>query len=172
MAIPRFLKGFDVTINAFNFRNKCEEITLPKLAIKTEEWRGSGMDAPIEIDMGMEKLEATLKFYDLTEKHFLAFGIKLSDEINGIIISGSVQAQGEAAIPIIINLNGWIKEMDFGTWKTGELSSGGTTLQLAVDRYTMLYGGVPLVNIDVMNGKRIISGFDQTASAQRAFKLL
>lgn len=172
MKTPRFLKGFDVTINAFNFRNVCEEVTLPKLTVKTEEWRGSGMDAPIEIDMGMEKLEATLKFYDLTEKHFLAFGISISDQINGMVITGSVQSQGEEAVPILINLNGWIKEMDFGTWKTGDLASGGTTMQIAVNRYTMLYGGIPHINIDVLNGKRIISGFDQTASAQRAFKLL
>jgi P2 family phage contractile tail tube protein len=43
-----------------------EELTLPKLTLKTEEFRNGGMDAPIEVEMGMEKLESefTLTRFD------------------------------------------------------------------------------------------------------------
>ena len=112
MALPRFLKNFDVTLSAFSFTQRAEEVTLPKVTVKTEEWRGAGMDAPIEIDMGLEKLEATIKFADLDPAQFLSLGINQGTAINGAIIKGSVQRQGEEAISVTALLTGFIKELD------------------------------------------------------------
>ena len=62
MAIPRVLKGFNLQIKLDGTDNKTyaglvEELTLPKLGLKRDDVYNSGMDAPIDLEMGMEKLE-------------------------------------------------------------------------------------------------------------------
>ena len=56
--IPRKLKHFNLFVDGRGYAGKIEELTLPKVTIKAEEFRAGGMDAPMEIDLGMEKLEA------------------------------------------------------------------------------------------------------------------
>jgi UDP-N-acetylmuramoyl-L-alanyl-D-glutamate--2,6-diaminopimelate ligase len=56
--LPKILKNFNVFVDGRGYAGKIDEITLPKLTIKTEEYRAGGMDIPVSIDMGMEKLEA------------------------------------------------------------------------------------------------------------------
>jgi len=48
--LPKILKNFNVFVDGRGYAGKIDEITLPKLTIKTEEYRAGGM--------GMEKLEA------------------------------------------------------------------------------------------------------------------
>ena len=57
--IPKILKNFNLFIDGRGYVGKCEEVNPPKLSIKSEEYKAGGMDAPIAIDMGMEKLEAS-----------------------------------------------------------------------------------------------------------------
>ena len=49
------LKNMSLFVDGRGYAGNVDELNLPKLALKTEEFRGGGMDAPIEIDMGMEK---------------------------------------------------------------------------------------------------------------------
>ncbi len=64
--IDNQLKNCTMAIDGRGYAGRVKTVTLPKLTVKTEEFRGGGMDAPIEIDMGMEKLEfsATLSSVD------------------------------------------------------------------------------------------------------------
>ena len=54
--IPKILKNFNLFIDGRGYAGKCDEVNPPKLNIKSEEYRAGGLDAPIPIDMGMEKL--------------------------------------------------------------------------------------------------------------------
>ena len=77
MALPKKLKNFNIFNDGHNYVGIAKEITLPKLTTKTEEWRGGGMDIPVDVDMGMEKLSTEwtvggyvsqiLKQYGLTQ---------------------------------------------------------------------------------------------------------
>jgi Phage tail tube protein FII len=60
--LPKILRNFNVFVDGRGYAGKIDEITLPKLTIKTDEYRAGGMDIPINIDMGMEKLEADFTF--------------------------------------------------------------------------------------------------------------
>jgi len=55
--LPQILKNFNVFANGVSYAGRAEEVSLPKLTVKTEEFRGGGMDAPVELDMGMEKMD-------------------------------------------------------------------------------------------------------------------
>lgn len=46
----KVLKNFSLFVDGRGYAGKAEEVTPPKLTIKTEEFRGGGMDAPIDID--------------------------------------------------------------------------------------------------------------------------
>ena len=62
--LPRVLKNMNLFVDGRGYAGRIDEIQLPKLTLKTEEHRAGGMDLPVEIDLGMEKLEAELTIAD------------------------------------------------------------------------------------------------------------
>nr|BFE89957.1 hypothetical protein GCM10020185_04930 [Pseudomonas brassicacearum subsp. brassicacearum] len=53
--IPETLANLNLFADGVSFQGDVPSLTLPKLTLKMEEHRGGGMDAPVELDMGMEK---------------------------------------------------------------------------------------------------------------------
>ncbi|NSX83964.1 phage major tail tube protein, partial [Wolbachia endosymbiont of Atemnus politus] len=115
--LPKILKNFNVFVDGKGYAGKIDEITLPKLTIKTEEYRAGGMDIPVSIDMGMEKLEADFTFAEYDSELFRLFGL-----IDGNSVSLTLRGglQGNEVEGVIINLRGIFRELDFGNWKPSE----------------------------------------------------
>lgn len=109
--LPKILKNFNVFVDGRGYAGRVEEITLPKLTIKTEEYQGAGMSAPVEIDMGLEKLEMDLTFSEYDQELFKLFGLTNGSEF-ALTIRGALQGTGNT-LPVIINVRGYFKEMDF-----------------------------------------------------------
>ncbi|RYZ75327.1 MAG: hypothetical protein EOP04_33465, partial [Proteobacteria bacterium] len=78
MPLPKFLKNFNVQINGFDYKLRAEEVTLPKIKIKTEEYQASTMHGPLEVGVSMEKLEATIKLLEIPTEILLATGFSVS----------------------------------------------------------------------------------------------
>ena len=116
--LPRVLKNMNLFVDGRGYAGRIDEIQLPKLTLKTEEHRAGGMDLPVEIDLGMEKLEAELTIADHDPGVFKLFGL-LDNAATQITIRGAIQAQGAQAKPVIVNLRGGWKELDAGTRKPG-----------------------------------------------------
>ena len=57
MGLPRKIKNFTLFNEGLSYLGEVDEVTLPKLTRKTEDWRAGGMGGPIKADMGMEGLE-------------------------------------------------------------------------------------------------------------------
>lgn len=47
MAIVNILRNVNVFVDGRGYAGRAQEVTLPKLAVKTEEHRAGGLDAPI-----------------------------------------------------------------------------------------------------------------------------
>jgi P2 family phage contractile tail tube protein len=109
--LPKVLKNMNLFVDGRGFAGRVDEIQLPKLALKTEEHRAGGMDAPIEIDLGMDKLEAELTLSDYDPQVFKLFGL-LDVQATPITLRGAIQAQGEAAKPVVVNLRGGLKAIE------------------------------------------------------------
>ncbi|WP_341808435.1 phage major tail tube protein [Wolbachia endosymbiont (group E) of Neria commutata] len=162
--LPKILKNFNVFVDGRGYAGKIDEITLPKLTIKTEEYRAGGMDIPISIDMGMEKLEADFTFSEYDTELFRLFGLidgnsvalKLRDGLQGSGIN-NIEA-------VIINLRGIFKEFDFGSWKPAEKAT--LKCSLAAHYYKLTIGDKELIEIDTENMIRKINGIDQMALLQ------
>src|SRR6478735_10312190 len=106
MKYPLHLKNFNVTFGVSDFSGICEEVTMPKIKYKTEEWRAAGMDAPVEIPVGLEKLEATFKFGEQTIEGYLSAGVALSGLVTATIFGHMAAINGNKETLICI-LRGW-----------------------------------------------------------------
>ena len=166
MNLPKHLKNFNVTFGVSDFSAICEEVVLPKIKYKTEEYRGAGMAAPIEIDVGLEKLEATFKFCEQTIEGYISAGVNLSGLMTATILGHMSSVDGGSESMVCV-LRGWIKGVDPGTWKAGDPKSATQSIEMAVLSWVLTRGIIPLVTIDVMSGISRIGGFDQHAAARK-----
>lgn len=164
MAIPKTLRNFTAFVDGRGQAGKVEEIELPKLTLKTEEWRGGGMDAPIEVDLGMEKIEATLTFVEYDRELFKLFGLADGNRV-GLTLRGAVQADGQAEA-VIVTLRGQVKELDSGSWKAGDQAN--LKMAVAARYYKLEINGQEVIEIDTENMIRKIGGIDQLASQRQA----
>ena len=101
--LPHVLKNMNLFVDGRGYAGRVDEIKLPKLTLKTEEHRAGGMDIPVELELGMDKLEAELTISDFDPEVFKLFGL-LDSTRTQITLRGAIQAQGTVARPVIVNL--------------------------------------------------------------------
>ena len=164
--MPRILKNFNLFVDGVGYAGLVETLSVPVLTIKSEEFRAGGMDIPMEIDMGQEKLEANFALAEYSPATSGLFGTQQVAEGTQLTARGAMQRDGEAAIPILINMTGRIYTLDPGEWKAGDRSM--LTHRVALAFYRETIDGTVVHEIDVVNMKRIINGVDQMATIRTA----
>ncbi len=162
--IPKILKNFNAFVDGRGYAGRVDEVTLPKLTVKTEEHRAGGMDVPVEIDMGMEKLEAEITFAEYDAELFRLFGLVDGNSVS-VTLRGAIQAGGDAE-PVVVSLRGSFRELDSGNWKAGDKAT--LKCMMAVRYYRLNISGSDVIEIDAENMIRIIGGEDQMASIRQA----
>ena len=109
--LPKILRNFNVFVDGRGYAGKIDEVTLPKLTIKTDEYRAGGMDIPVNIDMGMEKLEADFTFAEYDSELFRLFGLINGNSV-ALTLRGGMQGGGSNDIEgVIINLEAFLKNL-------------------------------------------------------------
>lgn len=165
--LPRHLRNFAVSVDGRGYAGAVDEITLPTLSIVTEDHRAGGMDSAVQIDLGMETMEASIVLSDYNEDVIGGFGM-LGAGVP-LTVRGAIQRQGENAQGVVVKMLGSLKSRDTGTWTPG--SKQKTTLVYSVKKYSETINGQEVVNIDVENMVRIIDGVDHLASQRAALGL-
>lgn len=168
MAIAKLLKDVSLFIDGRGYAGNVEEFEPPKLALKIEEHRAGGMDAPLEIDMGMEALMATATLSNADRDALKLFGLAPGNLVP-MTMRGSQETETGEAEAVAISLRGTIKEVDPGTWKPGEKAPCKLTMSLRY--YKLEVDGEIVHEIDVENMKRVINGVDQLAARRQALGL-
>ena len=166
--LPKIIKNFNVYVDGRGYAGRVEEVTLPKLTIKTEEFQGAGMSAPVEIDMGMEKLEMDLTFAEYDKELFKLFGLTNGHEVS-LTMRGVMQTGRTDAEAVIINVRGYIKELDFDAWKPAE--KGSLKCSVACNYYKLSVDGVELIEIDPVNMIHNINGTDLYSKAREILQI-
>ncbi|WP_319778453.1 phage major tail tube protein [Maridesulfovibrio sp.] len=162
--LPKKLKKFTAWVSGESYLGKVPELEPPKLSLKTEEYRSGGMDVPVEIDMGMEKLEATATFAEYSPELFEKFGIVEGEDVS-ITFRGAIRANAEADA-VILEMRGRLRELDPGTWKAGDDST--LKVAIAIRYYKVTIAGSEVVEIDPVNIIRKIGGVDQLETERSA----
>ena len=168
MPIAKLLKDVSLFIDGKGYVANVEEFEPPALAVKTEEHRAGGMDMPVEIDMGMEKMEATVSLSNADRDALRLFGLAPGNW-TPMTLRGSQEGDDGAVEPVAHSLRGQIKNVEWGTWKGGEKAP--CKLMLALRYYKLEIDGDIVIEIDVENMKRVINGVDQLEERRRALGL-
>jgi len=161
--IPKILKNFNLFIDGRGYVGKCEEVNPPKLNIKTEEFRAGGMDSPVMVDMGVEKIEASFTLLEYDKDVLKQFGL-VSGNAVAVTIRGALQ--DDTTVSPIIKLRGMYTEMDMGKISAGE--KGTLQCTIACRYYSLEIDGQQLIEIDIDNMTRKIGGQDKLVDVRKA----
>ena len=159
------LKNMSLFVDGRGYAGNVDELNLPKLALKTEEFRGGGMDAPIEIDMGMEKLECDFTPTRFDKDVLSLFGVSAGQAVP-LTARGALVSDDGTQTAIVVNLQGMLREVEWGSWKAGDKAT--LKIAMALRYYKLTHGGTVIHEIDVPNMVRTIAGIDQLAQTRSA----
>lgn len=162
MALPRIIKNFNVFVDGVSYFGIATTGKLPVVKVQTEAHRGSGMDGPVGIDVGLEALAAEFTFAEWSP----ALKKRLGRQERIVCRPAAQSSVDTTAGTVIATLSGLIT-----TTEPGDLGVGsGSTLKLVMDvrAYRLEIDGEEVVDIDLVNAVRRIGGIDQLADMRRA----
>lgn len=165
--LPKVLRNFNVIIEGRPLAGIAEELKLPDLERKTEEYRGGGMLAPVALDLGMELLSLEFTLTEFNADVLRSWGIFNAGGINTRFLGAARSDDGNTGVDAIeVSVRGRWKKIELGTAKTAELAKMKVEMPLTYYRYSL--NGRPLIEVDVITGKEVVGGVDRSASLQRA----
>lgn len=166
MALPRKLKNLNLFNDGNNYLGQVESVTLPKLSRKMEEWRGGGMDGPVQADMGQEALELAWTAGGILDTAIAQYGITSA---TGCMLrfAGAYQRDDTGDVDAVeVVVRGRHKEIDFGDAKPGDNTQHKYTTVAAY--YKLTINGRVLIEIDTLNFVFVVDGVDRLAEQRRA----
>lgn len=161
----KILKNFTVAVDGRGFAGNVEEFQLPNLNLTTDDFRAGGMDAPVPVDLGMEKLETSFT----TAKHcadtLALFGVAEGQSIP-MTARAALEDMDGTTTAVTITMRGRITSIQPAAWTPG--SKATTQYTLALSYYKYEQGGSTIHEIDIPNMVRIINGTDRLAEQRSA----
>ncbi|KOX66784.1 phage tail protein [Pseudomonas psychrophila] len=166
--IPQTLFNTNMFIAGQSLQGDVPSLSLPKVTVKTEEYRGGGMDAPVAMDMGLEKLESSFSTNGIRREVLKYFG---AFDQTGFDASfrGAFKGQKGAVTAVVATLRGGLREVDPGEWSAG--SKAEFKYAVDVTYYKLEIDGRVMFEIDPINCVRVIDGVDQLADVRNALGL-
>ncbi|MBS7703329.1 phage major tail tube protein [Chelatococcus asaccharovorans] len=131
----------------------------PVLTMHIEDFMGGGMNTPLPVHLGTEKLGAEIEMNGVHRQSFALFGLA-PGVIKPFTIHGALASSDGTKIGITMHMRGFIEEIDEGDWVNQEIAK--TNIKLALNYYRRLEEGVEKLEIDVLLGTIKTDGIDQT----------
>jgi len=166
--IPEMLSNCAMFVDGVSFAGDVPSMTLPKLTVKTEEYRGGGMSGPVDMATGLEKLDAAFTTNGVRREALKYFGLSDMTACN-VVFRASFKGQKGTVKPVVVTLRGGIKEVDMGDWKPGDKSEIKHSMSVAY--YKLEVDGRVIYEIDFANMVQVIDGVDQLAADRSALGL-
>ena len=159
------LRNVTLFVDGRGYAGAVDEFSPPKLTVKTEEFRAGGMDAPVEIDQGLEKLECTLKTSSIDAGLLKQWGVA-QGAATPLTLRGALVSEDGTVRAAVVHVRGRVKEIDWGEWKPGEMAQ--MTAAVACRYYKLEIDGETVHEIDVENMIRVVDGVDQLEAQRTA----
>lgn len=160
--LPQTIRAYNLYFQDDGYAGICSEVTLPNLEIKTEDFRGGGMDSPVAIDMGMNQPELGFEM----EEHVRDVISKFGKGTQQGRFSAAISNGRGSALAYRIEFTGLFEKLELGSVKPGDKSPMKGNIKCTV--LTITQGGKECVHIDIVNGIRRVNGEDQLASLMSA----
>lgn len=171
MALPPKLKNLNLFNEGNSYLGQVKTVTLPKLARKTEDYRGGGMNSTVKVDLGMSDdglvLESTLGGLDLITLR--QFGM---EKIDGVYLrfAGAYQRDDTGEVDAVeVVVKGRHEEIDGGDSEPGEDTEHKVVTNCVY--YKLTVNGVVEAEIDILGFKEIIGGVDRLEKQRSAIGL-
>jgi len=166
MGFPFKLKQMDMLLDGVGHLAETEEVTVPKLVIKTEDWRGGGMIGPVPIDMGLDKLEFEFSMGGMIDAALRQFGAtSLAASLVRFVGAYQNDLTGQVQSVEVVCM-GRYTEIDFGNGKPGDNSTH--KYKVGCSYYRLIVDGVDWIEIDLINMVFIVFGVDRYAEIRTA----
>lgn len=168
MALPRKLKNFNLLLDGESYAGLASEVVLPKLTRKTEEYRGGGMNGPVEADMGLEALSMEFTV-GMDVRVYRQFGLSKVDGALMRFVGAWQREDSDQVSAVEVVARGRYREIDPGTAKAGE--DAPLKVIAGLSYYKLTVDGTVEVEIDLMNFVETIGGVDRLEAQRNALGL-
>ncbi|MFN3470509.1 MAG: phage major tail tube protein [Novosphingobium sp.] len=166
MGFPPKLKDMNFFEDGTSYKGRVTEVTLPKLALKLEDYRAGGMAGPVPVDFGLEKIELEFKAGGLVRGLFRQFGASAMDAtLNRFAGSYQDDATGRVLSCQIVT-RGRTMEIDMGSAKPGDDTE--QTFKTVCSYYKLEVDGEEWIEIDMIGGIFRVFGKDRRAAIRAA----
>lgn len=165
MGMPKSLKHFATFIDGNSYVGEVEEVTLPKLTRKMEEWRSGGMLMPVKADFGMEAIECEITAGGYLKDVFKQFG---NSKVDGVPLrfAGALQNDDTGDYTgVEVHMRGRWEEIDTGSAKAGDKSE--FKAKMALNYYRLVIDGEDVIELDAINMIEKIGGTDLLAVVRK-----
>lgn len=161
MAIAKsILKNCALFVNDGRYIGQIDEVTLPKLTTKDEEYQGAGMGGPVSIPMSIEKLEASFVTSSALRDILASWGLRGANSTK-LEFRGGLEDLDGTTTADIAKIRGRISGFDEGASKPGDKRTWTFTVQVLF--YERSIGGRETIYIDLENNVCRVNGVDQWA---------
>jgi P2 family phage contractile tail tube protein len=150
VVLGKVLKGFNLFVDGKGHRGRLPQLVLPKLIRELKDYTSGGIDgAPIQIDMGMGKLELEFTIVEMNGGLVGEFGARDISQ-NTYRAKGSIKSETDVKeYPVEVVMRGRINEIDMGTWKASE--PGETKYKATLVYLELIVEGVVKLKYDKLN---------------------
>lgn len=169
MGMPKKLKNFNLFGDGNSYQGEVDEVVLPKLTRKMEEWRGSGMRGPIKWENGMEAMTLEWTVGGLMRPVLQQWGVTTHNGLQ-LRFAGGYQAAGSDKVDAVeIIVRGCHSEIDMGAAKVGEDTS--MKILTEVSYYKLSINGEDVIEIDFLGMVEKVNGNDSMQALRQAIGL-
>ena len=133
--------------------------------MKAEEYRAGGQIAPVDINMGLEKLEAEFKMGGYMVELIRKFGTTI-DGMQMRFMGAYEQDDSGDVTSVELVMRGRFSEIDPGNSKVGDDTEQNFKVPLTY--YKIIVDGKELAEIDALNTIFIVDGVDRLAEHRAA----
>jgi P2 family phage contractile tail tube protein len=158
-------KNLTLFVDGRGYAGQIEDFNAPKLAVKVDEFRGGGMAMPVELPLGLEKMETDFSLLSYSKDVLALFGVAAGNTVP-FVAREALESMDGTVTAVVHTMRGTIKQMDPGTSKAGEK----TTLKvaMALTYYKLEHGGTVVQEIDAINMVHVVNGVDVLAAQRQA----
>ena len=162
--LEQTIKYVDVHVDGRGFLGKATNCELPRLAVRTEDIR-AGLDAPEQVDMGIEPLTCTLVCRGIDGDLAEQWGVTTGDPTPLVIYGAQTDSDGNVQ-QIRADMRGRVKELNPGRLATGQVAE--VRWMVSIQYYKLQIDNKERILVDIPNFIRRVNGVDQLAEIRRA----
>lgn len=169
MGLPQVLKNFNVFGDGNSYQGKVDEVELPKLSRKLEDYQAGGMSGPVSDDRGMEAMKLTCTYGGIMREVLNQWGATTHDGVQ-IRFAGAYQAaDSDTPVAVEVVVRGRHKEIDMGTAKPADGSP--FKVETSISYYKLTMDGDDVLEFDFINMIEKVNGVDKLSKIRTAIGL-